>query len=112
MENSQQEDIKVLQNSQDLTSRHLNKWDLRGTVISVQKGKSQTGITYLNVIAQVIGKKYTEAIPFVLYGLLAERLENTLKNGDTILAHGRHRSKNKQNGFIVSLVCEQLDIVK
>lgn len=93
-------------------SRHTNKVWEKGTLLSLEKGASNTGIPYLNLLLEVKGKKYTENIPCVAYGHLADEIEKQAKTGDTVSIYGRLRSKTKEgNKVSITFICEQFDKV-
>jgi len=103
----------MLENNTDAQRvRHLNKVDAKGKMIEMVRGESKTNIPFVNLLLEVVGKKYTEKIPFVSYGSLVDSILSTAKVGDTVQIYGRVRSKEKNGRVSVSLICEQFDVIK
>lgn len=91
---------------------HTNKFSAKGVLTHLDAGTGRSGVRFLNITLKVDGKKYVETIPCVAYGALVDAIMKTSKVGDTVTAYGRIRSHTKDDRVYISLVCEQLDVLK
>lgn len=96
------------------TGFHGFKFDGRGIILEITQGKSTSmGTSYANILIESRGKKYTETIPMVAYGPVADSLiQRKIKEGDTVIVHGRIRSKSRPDRVFSVLVCEQVMVIR
>ena len=86
---------------------HVNRVELRGKLIECKKGTTEKGLNYCNILIEVKGRKFTEIIPAIMYGdfLIPE-------TGSTVVIFGRLRSKMSQEKLFISVLVENLDVIK
>jgi hypothetical protein len=86
---------------------HVNRAELRGTLIQSTKGVTDKNLSFYNILIEVRGRKFTEVIPAIAYG---DYKMPTV--GKKVVIFGRLRSKNVQGKYMLAFLIENIDEVK